>query len=82
MFCERGGDCGDNWRLACRVNMWYSGGRQAGAGCGGRGSPAVGVVGGEGNRVDYVSGHRGNGGAEYGKAGAKRGGAMGGGGGG
>ena len=38
-------------------------------------------VGGEGNRVDYVSGHRGKGGAEYGKAGAKRSGAMGGGGG-
>ena len=39
-------------------------------------------VGGEGNRVDCVSGHRGNGGAEYGKAGAKRSGALGGGGGG
>jgi hypothetical protein len=41
---------------------------------------AAGVGGGEGNRVDYVIGHRGNGGAEYGKAGVKRSGAMGGGG--
>ena len=34
--------------------------------------------GGEGEKVDCVSGHRGKGGAEYGKAGAKRSGAMGG----
>jgi len=47
--------------------MWYSVGRQAGAG-GAAGAGESRRGGGEGEKVDCVSGHRGNGGAELWKS--------------